>query len=134
MRTGLESLRLSPNPSPSRPENTHHQTISTDIPPLTINITRTQLKLEMSASPINSEQSEESIGTATAEQIVVNSRNLRLLRLSGTDEIRYVMLISLIDFAARNGLNLLPSEQIDEETKQWLADNQLSANFTNPNI
>jgi len=112
MRTGLERLAFSPDSSPSVPKNE---------PTAKIQIESSQLMLNIVASS----QDGNPAGTITTEFVVVNSRNARIISIGGSDDIRRALYSALLAFTKERGLNILLSDKIDEETKQWLVDNNL---------
>lgn len=73
-------------------------------------------------------------GTAITEQLVVNSQNLRLLSIEGTNLTKHALYYGIFEFARRNDLSVYPSEKMEEATKQWLIEYQLPDSFLNPNI
>ena len=134
MRHGLESLRLSPDPSPSRRsiEPIPQLFAETNFggQPAQIWILRKELGVELSARIANGSQPGETVGRATTEFLVVNSQNARIISISGTSEARLALHSSLFAFARDNGLNVYPSERMDEATRLWLADTGLPDHST----
>ncbi|HUD04473.1 MAG TPA: hypothetical protein VMR59_00600 [Patescibacteria group bacterium] len=120
MRTGLESLRLSPDPSPSVPKNEPTAKILIESRQLMLNI--------VASSPAGSLS-----GMIATEFIVVNSRNARIISIEGDDDTRRTLYSALLGFTKEHGLNILLSDKVDEKTKQWLVDNNLP-DYSNPNI
>jgi hypothetical protein len=137
-----DGLERRPNRSPasalsrdsSEPTPKLFSEVIIDGQPVQIYSIRKQLSLEIAARIPDGNQPGETIGTATAEQIVVNSQNLRLLSIGGFTEIGHALLQNLFEFARKNGLNVLPSERMDEATRQWLTDNGLPDSYINPDI
>jgi hypothetical protein len=93
--------------------------------PAQIWILRKQLSVAMKARLPNGIQPGKLVGRATTEFLVVNSSNIRILSIRGATQARRALHASLFAFAKNNGLNVLPSERMDEATKQWLTDTGL---------
>jgi hypothetical protein len=138
MRTGMESLRLSPDPSPSRPyiEPTLKlfDEVIIDGQQVQVYALRKQLSVTITVHLPNGEHPGETLGAALTEQLVVNAQSLRLLKFSGTDAVRHALHTSLFAFARENRLHVYPSEKMDKKTRQWLTNSGLPDSYTNPNI
>ena len=132
-----DSLERRPNCPPTSPSRLPSDPLpvlfceaNLDGQPVGIYALRKQLSVEFTARIPNGDHPEETVGTAATEFIVVNSRNLRLLSLGGTALAKHALHQSLFEYARRNGLDVLPSDRINEETKQWLIDNKLPDHST----
>jgi hypothetical protein len=119
MRTGLERLAFSPDPSPS---------VSKNAPTAKIQIESSQLMLNIVASSEDGNPA----GTITTEFIVVNSLNARIISIEGDDDTRHVLYSTLLKFAKEHGLKILRSDKIDDETRQWLDEIQMADQHINP--
>jgi hypothetical protein len=102
--------------------------------PALISILRKQLSVVAKAHIPNDSNTRKIVGRVTTEFTVVNSLNMRILSIRGAAEARRTLHFSLIAFAKSNGLNILPSERMDEATKQWLTESGLPDRYLNPSI
>jgi len=124
MRNGFENLRFSPIPSPSIPKIE---------PTAKIQIEKSQLILNIVASSLDGNPEGNTEGKIATEFVVVNSRNARIVSIEGDDNTRHTLYSALLGFAKEHDLNILLSDKVDEETRQWLVDNNIP-DYSNPNI
>jgi hypothetical protein len=149
MRTGLESLRLSPDPSPSvpnsEPSNGHFEkTVAIEGQPFQIELVYArQSGLRMTAFLSDGTGGpREIIGIAAATHEVVNTDVLRIVRIQRAKKHSRVdprrELYSQLFKFAECGLRILPWsegwDKMDPKTRRWLSHNQLPETNVTPSI
>lgn len=147
MRTGLESLRLSPDPSPSRlpiepASKNFEETVAVEGQPFQIHLTYDQSGLRLTAILPDGAEPGQTLGTAMVSHEVVNTDILRIISIQkvGDSPIdpRFTLHRQLFEFAIKRQLRILPWvehwNKMEPGTRRWLDTNQLADSYANPNI
>jgi hypothetical protein len=134
MRTGLESLRLSPDPSPSRPPNktssTSHDVILDHQFPLRVSIDIQGQDIRITAQ----DETGNRVGLLEAQTAICNGANPLLKKIECPDVqpgIGYVLICEINQLAEKKGGNVSYSG-VDGTSRQWLTDNGLTNLLNTP--